>query len=243
MGRLQRQNTRIYVWLISLMMLIIPLCIGLWLLIRLDNPAFQESLISAVSAQLPSHLAQGIDRHPVSVVLQTIQVGLASLLAFLLIGGVLALTFFYRCLIGPMLRMASLARQISEGNLDITMPKNGCAEVRKLGQRFDDISSTFQELILLSWNHLRDSSIILDRVVEHEMLQNPEKHLLQLRQDLTAIQQDVQKMEQVITSFTLYDVQIIDQCAMAGAKTVLEGTAQPGVSTISEDGQPTRSLQ
>jgi hypothetical protein len=75
------------------------------------------------------------------------------------------------------------------------------------------------------------------------MLQNPEKHLLQLRQDLTAIQQDVQKMEQVITSFTLYDVQIIDQCAMAGAKTVLEGTAQPGVSTISEDGQPTRSLQ
>jgi len=219
MAKLQLRNTRIYVWLFSFLVLIVPLCIGVGLVFQLNSDGFEDKIISAVSSQLSSHLEEGIERQPVKLLLREIQVPLLLILLSVIAGSALALTLFYRYLIRPMGQMALTACRITEGNLDITMPEYSCCEVNELGRSFNDLSTNLQEVILLVWNYLRDSSMILDRVLESAPDAGQEKVPPPMRQDLRVIREEMRTIEQVITSFNLYDVQIIDQRAMAGANT------------------------
>lgn len=243
MPRFQRRNIQLYVWLFSLLLLIVPLCIGGWVVVRLDSIEFQESLRAALAAPLPNPLTQELHTQPVAEVLQTIQIPLVVLLLLLLSGHILVVSLFFRFLVAPMQRMVVQGQQIAEGNLENTQPAQGCAEVHALGQCFNDISSTLQELILLSWNHLRDSSALLAQVKQNELLQGTEQNPMQLRQNLAAIENEMRKLEQVITSFSLYDVQIRDKRAMAGEQTEQDSASQMSARTIATDGHQTRSLQ
>ena len=56
-------------------------------------------------------------------------------------------------------------------------------------------------------------------MLESELPKDHERIPEQMRQDLKAIREEMRTIEQVITSFDLYDVQIIDQRAMAGDNT------------------------
>jgi len=219
MARLQLRNTHFYVWLFAISVLIVPLFIGAGLAFRLDSDDFQDRIISAVSSQGLTPIEQGIDREPVKLLLRKIQVPLLAVLVFIFAGSSIALTLFYRYLIRPMDQMALTARRIIEGNLDISMPENSCYEVNELGRSFNDLSVNLQEILLLVWNYIRDSSLILDRMIEGGPLQGQGKISPSMRQDLTAIREEMRTIEQVITSFHLYDVQIIDQRAIAGANT------------------------
>lgn len=227
MGKLQLRNTRIYVCLFSILVLIVPLFIGAGLAFRLGSDDFQDSIIAAVSSQQHTSLEEGIDRQPVKILLRKIQVPLISILLFILAGSALAITLLYRHLIRPMDQMALTARRIIDGDLDISMPEYRCYEVNELGRSFNDLSTNLQEVILLVWNYLRDSKMKLDRMIEDEPPQGQEQIPPLMRQELTAIQAEMRTIEQVITSFNLYDVQIIDQRAMAGANTWQGGTVLP----------------
>jgi len=240
MAKLQLRTTRIYVWLFSILVLIVPLFIGAGLALRLDSDDFQDRIISAVSSQLPTPIEEGIDRQPVKLLLRKIQVPLLSILLFILAGSALALTLFYRYLIRPMDQMALTARRIVEGDLDISMPENSCHEVNELGRSFNDLSTNLQEVILLVWNYLRDSSMILDRMIESKPLQGQEKIPPPMRKDLTAIREEMRTIEQVITSFNLYDVRIIEQRVMAGSNTWQGGTKQQGESSSQKAGAMNR---
>jgi len=223
MAKPQLRNTRIYVWLFSFLALIVPLFVGAGLVLQLNSDDFQARIIAAISSQLHTPLGE-IDRQPVKVLLQEIQIPLLSILVFILAGSGLALTLFYRYLLHPMDQMAVTARRIIEGNLDLSMPEYSCYEVNELGRSFNDLSMNLQEVILLVWNYLRDSSKVIDRMIEDETLQGKGEMPQSMRQDLTAIRGEMRTIEQVITSFDLYDVQIIDQRAMAGSNTWQGGT-------------------
>ena len=243
MLRFQRRNIQLYVWLFSLLLLVVPLCIGGWVVFRLDSIEFQENLRAALTAPHPHSLTGEIHAQSVAQVLHSVQTPLVGLLLLLLSGHLLVVYLFFRFLITPMHQMVVQGQQIAEGNLENTLPAQGCAEMHALGQCFNDISSTLQELILLSWNHLRDSSALLAQIKHNELLQGTENNPLQLRHNLVAIENEMHKLEQVITSFSLYDVQIKDKRAMAGEQTEQDSTAQMSAPTIAADGHQTRSLQ
>jgi len=236
MAKFQLRNTRIYVWFFSIMVLIVPLLIGAGLVLRLGSDDFQDSIISAVSSERSTAVPEGADRQPVKLLLQQkIQVPLLSILIAVLLGSTLSLLFFYRYLIRPMDQMALTARQIIEGNLDISMPKYSCCEVNELGRSFNDLSTNLQEVILLVWNYLRDSSRTLDLMIENENSQGSEQIGSPMLQDLTTIREKMRTIEQVITSFDLYDVTIENQRAMAGANTWQGGIKQQVDNSASGD--------
>lgn len=237
MAKLRLRKTHIYVWLFSILVLIVPLFIGAGFALRLGSDDFQDRIISTVSSQLSISIEEGIERQPVKLLLRKIQIPLLSILLFIFAGSALALTLFYRYLIQPMDQMALTARRIIEGNLDISMPKNSCYEVNELGQSFNDLATNLQEIILLVWNYIQDSSRTLDRMIKNEHLEGQKKIPLPVQQDLMVIREKVRTIEQVICSFDLYDVRITDQRAMAGSNTWQGGAEQPVESTASGDGR------
>jgi methyl-accepting chemotaxis protein len=133
----------------------------------------------------------------------------------MLAGGVLALIYFHRNVIGPLDDMAVSAQRLIDGDLDVSVPKSNCREIDRIGESINDLSANIQEVLLLVWNFIHDSSIPLDRIIKDdtdEPLAN-DKNLL--HKDLTLIRDKISAMEQLIASFDMYDVRIERDRAMA----------------------------
>lgn len=236
MARLQLRNLRICVWLFSIVVLIVPLLIGTGLTLQLDSDDFQDRIIATVSTQLSASPGEEVDSAPVQSLLKKLQAPLLAILLFCLTGSILALILFYRYLIRPIDAMTSTAHRIIDGDLELSMPESRCREVNDLGRAFNDLSINLQEVILLVWNYLKDSSGKLDQILQSDHLDGKEKFPAPMRQDLMAMRGEMKTIEKVITSFKLYDVQIIDERAMAGSNTWQEGCEQGRVKTADKEG-------
>ncbi|PIE72603.1 MAG: hypothetical protein CSA20_07105 [Deltaproteobacteria bacterium] len=229
MTELQSRKTHCYVWILFTLTLIVPLCIGAGLTLQLGSDEFRDNLVSTVSAQVSPFSGIEIDHQPVEVLLRKIQVSFFTVLVVVFSGGVIALTLLYRFLICPMDQMVWMARRITEGNLNLSIPQSSCYEVNEIGKSFNDLSSNLQEVLLLVWNSVQNSSTILASIIKNEAPHEEEK-TISIQQHLKALQKEMKSIEHVVTSFKLYDVFIVDQRALAGS-----GTRQGETKRQAED--------
>jgi methyl-accepting chemotaxis protein len=208
MAKLRLTNIRICAWFFFMLVVFGPVCLGAGFVSQLGSDGFRDRIFTSITAQISTPAAEEFDMAPVVMLLKAVQLPLVAILLLILGGSVLALFLFIRYFVTPMDKMAVIARRITEGNLGEVVPICSCNEISQLGESYNDLSINLQEIILLVWNLTRDSSALLDQMIEKDADHSDDGIFMPIRQDLVSIREQFQAMEDVILSFDLYDVHI-----------------------------------
>ncbi|PID76760.1 MAG: hypothetical protein CSB24_04875 [Deltaproteobacteria bacterium] len=210
MARLQLRKTHVFIWVLFILTLIVPLLAAGWLTLRLGSADFAASLVSAVS--------RGGDAAASSLLLG-MRASILICLALILAGGVAALIMLYRFILRPAGEMSKFACRIADGDLELSVPEYACPEMDGIGKSLNDLSTNFQEVVLLVWKTIQRAGPVLEQLTDGRETKQGEEDSAPQEEDIMAVREELETIEYFMTNFKLYDILIVDNKAMAGDKT------------------------
>jgi methyl-accepting chemotaxis protein len=150
----------------------------------------------------------------IDVSLERIKRQAAVSLVFFLMAAVFGFYTVNKRTVIPLNKIISGLETIQDGNLDVTMNTGGCREVEKIESLINEISSNFQEILLLVWTHSDKSVASCHRITEViRQLPNIDMELLT---DVASIHQRLREMRSLVSEFEFYDVTLNEDKVLAG---------------------------
>ena len=105
----------------------------------------------------------------------------------------------------PINTVAYAAKEISRGNLTVTVPPPQRHEVGDLGQIVNEVAANFQEILLLTGTTVGNASSALDRMENLLKVQNGTNFDDRLQEQVRAIKQDLETLGSVVRNFEFYE--------------------------------------
>ena len=109
-----------------------------------------------------------------------------------------------RRIIIPLNKIISGLKAIQDGNLDVTLNTGGCREIEQIESLINDISSNFQEILLLVWTHSDQSAASCHRM--RKIIQQLPDSDLRILTEIASIHQRFREIRNLISEFEFYDV-------------------------------------
>lgn len=104
----------------------------------------------------------------------------------------------------PLNKIISGLKAIQDGNLDVTLNTGGCREIDQIESLINDISSNFQEILLLVWTHSDQSAASCHRM--RKIIQQLPDSDLRILTEIASIHQRFREIRNLISEFEFYDV-------------------------------------
>ena len=104
----------------------------------------------------------------------------------------------------PLNKIISGLKAIQDGNLDVTLNTGGCREIDQIESLINDISSNFQEILLLVWTHSDQSAASCHRM--RKIIQQSPDSDLRILTEIASIHQRFREIRNLISEFEFYDV-------------------------------------
>ncbi len=192
-----------------MLVVIVPVCLGAGFVSQLRSASFTDRIVTSITAQISTPVAAELYMEPVVTLLEAVQYPLVCVFLFILGGSALTFFLFIRYFVAPMDNMAVMARRIAV---------DSCVEIDRIGESFNDLSTNFQEVILLVWNYTQEYSAFLDRMIENAAHYPDDNFSLAIRQDIVSMLEKSQGLKEMINSFELYDVYVEENRAIAATE-------------------------
>jgi HAMP domain-containing protein len=112
---------------------------------------------------------------------------------------------FVRKVAAPLNTVAYAAKEISRGNLTVTVPAPRRQEVGELGQIVNEVAANFQEILLLTGTTVGNANSALHRMEELMRSQSGLDCEGQLHEHVQAIKQDLEMLGTVVKNFEFYE--------------------------------------
>lgn len=112
---------------------------------------------------------------------------------------------FVRKVAAPLNAVAYAAKEISRGNLTVTVPSPRRQEVGELGQIVNEVAANFQEILLLTGTTVGNANSALDRMEELMRSHSGLDCEGPLQEHIRAIKQDLETLSTVVKNFDFYE--------------------------------------
>jgi methyl-accepting chemotaxis protein len=112
---------------------------------------------------------------------------------------------FLRKVAAPLNAVAYAAKEISRGNLTVTVPSPRRQEVGELGQLVNEVAANFQEILLLTGTTVGNANSALNRMEELMKSQSGLDCEGPLQEHVRAIKQDLETLSDVVKNFEFYE--------------------------------------
>ena len=118
---------------------------------------------------------------------------------------------FVRKVAAPLNAVAYAAKEISRGNLTVTIPAPRRQEVGELGQIVNEVAANFQEILLLTGTTVGNANSALHRMEELMRSQSGLDCEGRVHEHVQAIKQDLEMLGTVVKNFEFYETRF-DGC-------------------------------
>jgi HAMP domain-containing protein len=168
----------------------------------------QDNFITEAKAQNISGAVEDLNYDQIFAPLAHLQKRMLIILAITLFCVGVALFFFIKEVAEPLDEMVHAAREISRGNLSITMPVYTKDEIGQLGSIINDITADFQEVLLMVGKINNAAVKSVDTVYNRvEVLQ--EKEITDdIRHELNTLYENIGELKSLVESFKFYQVDL-----------------------------------
>ena len=130
------------------------------------------------------------------------QVAVSFVFILMMVGfGIYAMN---RWTIIPLNKIISGLQAIQDGNLGVTLNTGGCREIEQIESLINDISTNFQEILLLVWTHSDQSAASCHRM--RKIIQQLPDGDLRILAEIASIHQRFREIRNLISEFEFYDV-------------------------------------
>lgn len=161
-----------------------------------------------------SAVMPGVNLSDVDASLSRIKITVVVSLVFSLMVAGLGFYLMNKRSITPLNKIIAGLETIQGGNLDVTLNSGGSREIEQIESLINDISSNFQEILLLVWTHSDKSAASCHRLTE-AIRQLPDNNLEMLT-EIASIHQRFREMRSLISEFEFYDVTLDEDKVLAG---------------------------
>ena len=117
---------------------------------------------------------------------------------------------------GPIDEIVQKLPKVVQGSLNETFQSRSCKEIKIISESINDLSTNYQELLLMVWNYSQNCLSILDGILLKK--ESKAKSLLsgEIYYDLEKVRSDIAEIQRMADSFDLFDVIIEKDKALAG---------------------------
>jgi methyl-accepting chemotaxis protein len=144
----------------------------------------------------------------------------------------------------PINKVATAAKAILEGNLSATVPTNPHSELSDVSKLLNELSTNFQEILLLTGTVVGDSLTALEKM-QQNLDKAPDVSAEDLRSQIHSVRQHLEMLRATVEDFEYYQAKFNGRAAFGDSPQKEEATSvgrhdrlYPAVDCGSEPNQP-----
>ncbi len=209
------------IWICFLLIFLGSIMFIVFITNGLSEKQLRQELFDNPSGALSAHESNPGFQDRVFVFFRQLQHRIIWTLGFLFLATAALFSLMVRTISSRLEKVIHGVREISLGQLNVTIPVEPCDEIGKIGETINDLVANFQEILLGLWNHT-ESCLYLMAQTRNNSKMNPKRPDI-LENALEHMHNDLESIQTAIKSFEFYDI-----CLESGKVVTLErnGKAQ-----------------